>query len=640
MSSGTALLIFTQIASRGLTFIGNQIVLRYSSPTLLGIAVQLELVSVTVLYFARESLRVALLRQPRTGGVGGDQNGDVVNGDGAKAGKGGSDESRRLQGAINMSYLAILLGLMLGACSFTYYGYAAAVEVTASPGFRTAYQCYILATLFELLAEPAFVVIQQKGLFRARASVETRAAIARCVTACCVAVYINRTGQPSSTLPFATGQLAYGLTLFVLYHLAAREAVKGMAVSLLPARLAAPNTQNVSDTLLSIIPLPLLTLSLTFYAQSTFKLLLTQGDALLLSVIAPLASQGAFALASNYSGLLARLIFQPIEESSRNTFGQLLNATGSVSTPANQGNNRSLHSSASPANTRKALTHLSTTLHTYMLASLPLLTLAPPLLPLLTPILLSSAFRTPSTVVLLQTYIYTLPLMATNGVLDAFVSSVATPKQLHYQSLTMLLFTLVYGVSCWILLRIYNAGPAGLVWAGGIAMAGRCAAGAAWVWGWVAERKEESRRGEGANGLTQMGKGKRVAASEKASTKSETRGSTVMEDEQGKVPTSAEVVRMSLPRPASLLVSAMSFVALQVLLPASGSAATPSLRSSVAQRTLGVIVAIALVQLSSLVIIEREFLLQILDAAMKLLPRGVRGRVEGIFGTEKALKDA
>src|SRR5437763_16762901 len=61
---GTLYLILIQVASRALTFIGNQVLLRFLSPKLLGIAVQLELFSVFVLYFSRESLRVALQRQP------------------------------------------------------------------------------------------------------------------------------------------------------------------------------------------------------------------------------------------------------------------------------------------------------------------------------------------------------------------------------------------------------------------------------------------------------------------------------------------------------------------------------------------------------------------------------------------------
>ena len=47
------------------------------------------------------------------------------------------------------------------------------------------------------------------------------------------------------------------------------------------------------------------------------------------------AASVAFALASNYGGLLARLIFQPVEESSRNTFGRLLASSTSPTVTTN-----------------------------------------------------------------------------------------------------------------------------------------------------------------------------------------------------------------------------------------------------------------------------------------------------------------
>lgn len=452
-ASSTALLILTQVASRALTFIGNQVVLRYSSPTLLGITVQLELVSVTILYFARESLRVALQRQPRA---------EVKSTDKKDA---QPKEAADLQGAINTSYLAVLLGLILGAVSFGYYGSKAPIEVTKSPGFSTAYQYYIFATLAELLSEPFFIVIQQQGLFRARAAAETRAAIARCLTACAVAFYTHRTGQPPSVLPFAAGQLAYGLTLFVLYLVAAQRATEILNFSLTPSSIPSAAHTHILD----LIPGSLLSLSLTLYAQSTFKLLLTQGDALLLSVLAPLASQGAFALVSNYGGLLARLVFQPVEESNRNTFGRLLSTN------------------TSEGNTSAALGHLAVTLRVYSLASLPVLVLAPPLLPALTPLILAARWRNEETVALLQSYIYYLPLTALNGILDAFVTSVATPKQLHLQSLSMIFFTALYGLAAWWFLIKLELGPQGLVWAGMVAMLGRVGYGGWFVRGWISK---------------------------------------------------------------------------------------------------------------------------------------------------------
>ena len=83
-AKGATFLILLQIGSRALTFAVNQILLRFLSPELLGVSAQLELFSISVLYFARESLRVALQRQ-----------------------------SQSLQAVINLSYLAVFTGLPL-----------------------------------------------------------------------------------------------------------------------------------------------------------------------------------------------------------------------------------------------------------------------------------------------------------------------------------------------------------------------------------------------------------------------------------------------------------------------------------------------------------------------------------------------
>ncbi|ETN39795.1 uncharacterized protein HMPREF1541_06021 [Cyphellophora europaea CBS 101466] len=457
-AGNTALLILTQVASRGLTFVGNQVILRYSAPTLLGIAVQLELVCVTVLYFGRESLRVALQRQPR-----------IAPADSSNS-KSKDAASIQLQGAINASYLAILLGILIGGSSFAYYLSIAPSEARASPNFSRAVKYYILATLVELLSEAFFVVIQQQALFAARAAAETRAAINRCIFACSVAFYTYRNGDEPSILPFATGQLAYGVTLFILYYLAAQRALAATNCTLLPSMI--PRASN-SRAFFSLFPRPLLSLATTLYAQSIFKLLLTQGDTLLLSLLAPLHSQGAFALASNYGGLLARLLFQPIEESSRNTFGALL----SNPTPT----------APSESNTRTALTHLALTLHTYTLGALLAAVLAPPLLPTLTPLALSPQWRTRETTSLLAAYVYYVPLTAVNGVLDAFVTSVATPAQLHWQSLSMAGFTALYGAAAWLFLNKMDVGAQGLVWANAVGMLARVAWGAWFVARWIAD---------------------------------------------------------------------------------------------------------------------------------------------------------
>lgn len=478
--SGALLLILIQVASRALTFIGNQFLLRFLSPSLLGIAVQLELVSVTSLYFARESLRVALQRQPPPSST--EKN---VSSSPGKENVQGSET----QTVVNLSYLAVFLGFVISTIFGFSYLQGAPVEVLSSPYFDVSFQIYAAATLVELLAEPAFVIIQQKSLYKVRARAETSAAMARCFSACLVALLGNRRSLAPSILPFAVGQAFYAIVLLALYFLPGIQLSRTEKFSLIPRPITLPSTEQTYY--IKLFHKPILSLATTLYMQSIFKLLLTQGDALILSFLSSLADQGAFALASNYGGLLARLIFQPVEESSRNTFGRLISPQSSATSP-----DPAQLSQPSKQKTREALDYLTTTLHIYLLFSLPLLTFTPYILPILISHLLPQRWSTPATSSLLSAYVYYIPLMAVNGILDAFVTSVATPRQLRQQSVWMLLFTGVYGLVAWVMLSKLQMGATGLVGANMLNMALRVVWSAWFVGAWARENVEKGEKGE------------------------------------------------------------------------------------------------------------------------------------------------
>jgi oligosaccharide translocation protein RFT1 len=63
--------------------------------------------------------------------------------------------------------------------------------------------------------------------------------------------------------------------------------------------------------------------------------------------------------------------------------------------------------------------------------------------------------------------------MALNGVLEAFVASVATEPQVHVQSLWMSLFSLVFAATGVVFLRVLGLGAVGLVIANSVNMACR-----------------------------------------------------------------------------------------------------------------------------------------------------------------------
>lgn len=200
--------------------------------------------------------------------------------------------------------------------------------------------------------------------------------------------------------------------------------------------------------------------------QSIVKHVLTQGDSLLIASLASQKDQGIYALAGNYGGLIARLLFQPIEESSRNYFGKLLS---------------SLDGPLSNQTVSKAAGNFHSLLRGYIFLSVCILTVGPTLAPFLLQIVAGSRWATSGAGQVLSTYCYYIPLLAVNGITEAFVSSVATKSEVDNQSVWMLAFSLGFAAAAYVFLRVLNLGAEGLVWANALNMAFRIAWGTAFI---------------------------------------------------------------------------------------------------------------------------------------------------------------
>ncbi|KAI4705707.1 hypothetical protein J4E81_000591 [Alternaria sp. BMP 2799] len=430
-AKGATFLILLQVASRALTFAVNQVLLRFLSPELLGVSAQLELFSISVLYFARESLRVALQRQ-----------------------------AHGTQAVVNLSYLAVFFGTPLAYLLALLWMRSDTPNV---PYFMEALVVYCLATFLELLSEPAFSAVQQKLLYKVRASAESSATLLRCVGTCGSAILASRAGLDIGVLPFAIGQLAYALALLVVYSYKTWPVAKTDSFSLFPERV--PSTQE-NPTLLSYFSAPLLQLTASLSLQSALKYVLTQGDSLLITTLASLADQGAYALASNYGGLIARMLFQPIEESSRNMFAKLC---ANVETSATEKKDLK-KSDEQKQNLAQASSVLSTILRLYGIISLFAVTLGPVLAPVLLSIVAGQKWSATSASQVLSTYCYYIPFLAINGVTEAFVAAVASNKELYAQSISMGIFFALFAGSAWFFIGQLEMGGNGVVLANTVNM--------------------------------------------------------------------------------------------------------------------------------------------------------------------------
>ncbi|KAH0289750.1 oligosaccharide translocation protein RFT1 [Aureobasidium namibiae CBS 147.97] len=428
-AKGASFLILLQIGSRALTFALNQILLRFLSPELLGVNVQLELYCISVLYFARESLRVALQRRA----------------DGTQA-------------VINMSYLAIAAGVPLSYALAELY---LQTEIPKVPFLVPSLRVYGLAAMIELFAEPSFVAAQQKMLYKVRASAEAAATIMKTFATVGLVVWASRQGQDLGVLPFAIGQLAYAASLLVVYTARLVLVAKSEGFYLLPRGIQS----KTEKFWLSLFSQPLLNLSLSLTVQSSIKYVLTQGDSILIASLASLQDQGAYALSSNYGGLIARMLFQPIEEASRNLFAKLCAPTTSSVASKDE---KKAGDGVQQANSTLALI-----LKAYSLISLVAFAAGPTVAPVLLSLVAGSRWSHTGAGEVLGCYCYYIPLLALNGVSEAFVAAVADNKQLYTQSIWMSGFFAAFAGSAYLFLRVLELGAKGLVWANCVNMACR-----------------------------------------------------------------------------------------------------------------------------------------------------------------------
>ncbi|KAK8015577.1 oligosaccharide translocation protein RFT1- variant [Apiospora marii] len=510
---GASLLIILQVASRAVTFVANQLLLRFLTAQLLGVSTQLEVYYLSVLFFARESLRVAIQRQGPTTTTSTDQDDD-------KSKNKNHDSAQDSQSVVNVGHLALVLGLAaavgLGGAYLKYVDAATA----ATPHLDTALYIYGLAAVVELLSEPTFVVLQHRLRFGPRAVAESYATFVRCAVTFGAASWAWRRGYDWGALPFALGQLGYGLGLSGVYFGYGWWLASAEGFSLLPRQIAQSSTaadkkkEKKSDDQVSVpssgsnngyalgyFYRPTLNLAASMTAQSLVKHILTQGDTFLVSILSNPQAQGVYALANNYGSLLARLVFQPVEESSRNYFSKLLAAT-----PSDDDGNEAKPTAAATASTTKekrddnttepaqhnpsvptqqalakARTDLVSILHAYLLLSLLILTLGPFGAPLLVQLIAGPAWAASGTGLVLAQYCLYLPLLALNGIAEAFVSSVATRADVHRQSLWMASFSVAFAAAGFVTLKVLDLGAPGLVYANAVNMLGRIAWSGAFI---------------------------------------------------------------------------------------------------------------------------------------------------------------
>ncbi|EUC59380.1 oligosaccharide translocation protein Rft1 [Rhizoctonia solani AG-3 Rhs1AP] len=434
-------LIGLQVLSRLATFTLNQLLLRLASPKVFGTAaIQLDLLLSTVLFLSREGVRNALLRVPRD-----------------------SSGSTKIT---NVSTIPALLGAPLAFGLTLVYRSFASPATRAQPYFDQAVSIYALAALIDLVSEPLHNRAQSLMRFNLRVKAEGTAIITRSV---CTVVALMVGGERWSLVAFAAGQLAYAMTVLVVY---AKAFWREGRVQIFPRRVYEDGKSAIAFDPTS------LKLALTMTGQSVFKHFLTEGDRIVISRVSPLEDQGGYAVASNYGSLVARILFQPIEESTRLYFSKTL------SPPPEKDSIEP----AKPSETQlsQAAVTLQSILFLHFHLALALTALLAPLVPFLSEFLLPPRYRSTAAPRILRAYCAYIPAMGLNGILEAFVHATALPTQLRSQARWMVIFSIAFAVS----VSLGASGALGTKWDDTMLIWANVAnLGARALYGWIFARK-------------------------------------------------------------------------------------------------------------------------------------------------------
>ncbi|KFA81963.1 hypothetical protein S40288_04384 [Stachybotrys chartarum IBT 40288] len=433
MIHGASLLISLQLLSRLVTFVANQLLLRFLTAPLLGLATQLEVYYLSVLFFARESLRVAVQRHA----------------------------SSSAQAVVNLAYLPIALGAVVSVVFGAMYLAGVTKETLETPNLVLSLYLYGGAALVELLSEPCFVLMQTRLQFGTRAAAESTATFLRCIIVFGTALWAAQTSRELGVLPFALGQLCYGGALLLVYLAYAYRLAATDGFSLFPRPVTG---KDESRFLWSYFDRPTISLATSMMAQGVVKHILTQGDTFLISLLASPQVQGVYALANNYGGLIARLLFQPIEESSRSYFSRLLSEPAAREPVSTTSSKDKSTLQPSPA-VQQAKTNLSMLLRIYILFSTAVASIGPFAAPILLSFVAGRRWTGSGAGEVLGVYCFYIPFLALNGVTESFVASVASEAEVHRQSGWMSAFSVAFAASAYLFMRVFPLGAIGLVFA-------------------------------------------------------------------------------------------------------------------------------------------------------------------------------
>eukprot|EP01133_Synstelium_polycarpum_P003811 gene3811-4395_t len=364
-----------------------------------------------------------------------------------------SDGSAQLQRLINQSWIVLPLGFVLAYVSERLFTYYSTPDELAIPHYTLGLQLFAIGSLLELASEPVYILSANMLLFKVRTLVEGSALFLRAVSTYYYVVILN-----DGLKGFGYAQIIYAATLLIGYYGSFLLEIRRNSDP-----LNHKDKQIVITSVKQLLPrfgpndkilgTELTKLTMLYTWQSIWKLLLTEGEKVVLFLSESLQSQAIFSIVSNLGSLIARFFFQPIEEMCFTMFPKLFKGgAGDV---------------------RDGTRVLQVLMRVMITIACLFISFGPAYSHILLHLLYRAKFDATNASVILSFYCIYVGFIAINGVSEAFVHSVAKPDQLRVVNWVLIANGVFYLVCTAILSRLY--GTIGIIIANCLNMMARIA---------------------------------------------------------------------------------------------------------------------------------------------------------------------
>ncbi|XP_059795901.1 protein RFT1 homolog [Balaenoptera ricei] len=291
--------LLLQVVFRLITFVLNAFILRFLSKEIVGIVnVRLTLLYSTTIFLAREAFRRACLS--------------------------GSTQ-RDWSQTLNLLWLTVPLGVFWSVfLGWAWLQLLAVPDPDVIPHYGTGVVLFGFSAVVELLGEPFWVLAQAHMFVKLKVIAESLSVILKSVLTAFLVLCLPHWGL----YIFSLAQLFYTAVLvlcYVIYFTKLLGSPESAKQQVLPVSRMTDMLPSITRSR-AFVNSEEAKLTWSFFKQSFLKQILTEGERYVMTFLNVLnfGDQGVYDIVNNLGSLVARLIFQPIEESFYIFFAKVL----------------------------------------------------------------------------------------------------------------------------------------------------------------------------------------------------------------------------------------------------------------------------------------------------------------------------